>query len=395
LRLFAENRINLKDLSRLKFLQIGVCVGLILGIVFSHELWFPIARTFPRVPLVFASPILIDQLLTVILIISLIFLVASFRPKALFSAAITSLILLTFFDQIRLQPWVYQYFLLLVILALQTDDKTRHTLCLSQIIIAGLYFWSGIQKLNYSFSHETLPILLTPIQNLFPTVELPFVAIGLIAAIFELLIGCGLVFRKTRSLAVLLTIATHAGILILLISKNYNSIVWVWNAILIVLVIVAFWKNDNSIKPLFIFANQPNWKVRLVTFIVLLSLFLPILSFAGCWNMYLSGALYSGNTAIAVIRINQGLYQNLSPSAERSVFYSPKIEAQILPLAEWSIADLNVPVAPEQVVFKKALREVCKLSPNENQIELIIKEPPAILDGSYKVTKTSCEQLER
>jgi hypothetical protein len=385
----------LNNLNHLYFLRITVCLGFFVGIAFSFELWFPFARTFPRVTLIFESPVLIDQLLTIILVISLILISFSYRQKLFTIVAITSLIFLLFFDQMRLQPWVYQYLLLLVVLGLHEEIDSNQNLSLSQIIIAGLYVWSGIQKLNYSFSYETLPILLTPIQNLFPTVELPFVAIGLIAAIFELLIGCGLVFRKTRNLAVLLAVTVHTGILIVLISKNYNSIVWVWNAILIVLVIVAFWKNDNSIKHLITFANQPNWKVRLVTFIVLLSLFLPILSFAGWWNMYLSGALYSGNTAIAVIRINQGLYQNLSPNAKRSVFYSPKMEAQILPLSEWAIADLNVPVASEQEVFKNVFREVCKLSPTENQIELIIKEPPAILDGSYKVTKTSCEQLER
>jgi hypothetical protein len=385
----------LKDLNRLKFLRITVCLGFLVGIALSSELWFPIARTFPRVPMFLASPIFIDQLFTTVLVISLIFLLTPFRAKVFSVAAIVSLVLLIFFDQIRLQPWVYQYFLLLLILGLPTEKDSDQKLSLSQITIAGLYFWSGVQKLNFTFLHETLPTLLTPVQNLFPEVQLPYAVIGLSTAIIEILIGCGLLFRKTRNFAVLSVVVTHAIILVLLISKNHNSIVWVWNATLIMLVIIAFWKNENSIEQVFSFANQTNWKVRLVTYIVLASLSVPILSFSGWWNMYLSGALYSGNTAVAVIRIDENTLVNLPSTARKSVFQTKSKGEEMLPLFEWAITDLNVPVTPEKRVIKHVFREVCKLSTTKPEIELIIKEAPAILDGSYKVTKTGCEQLNR
>lgn len=59
------------------------------------------------------------------------------------------------------------------------------------------------------------------------------------------------------------------------------------------------------------------------------------------------------------------------------------------------MAELNVPVYPEQRVFKILTRKICNLAADKNQIELIIKERPAILDGNYKINRISCEQIER
>ena len=383
---------DLKNPNRLKFLRITVCLGFLFGILFSHELWFAWARTFPRVPLIFEVPILAEQIISVILVISLLLTALSFRPKIFLISAVSSLVLLISFDQMRLQPWVYQYLLLLIIIALSAE-KSDQTLLLSQIIVAGLYFWSGLQKINFTFSHETLPLILLPLQNLFPAFQLPFILIGSGIALSEFLIGCGLFFRKTRNFVVVSAVAMHTAILILLIVKNYNSIVWIWNAVLMVLIVILFWKNDVSIKQ--VFKKTNDFKLKAVTIGALASVLLPILSFVGWWDMYLSGALYSGNVEIGVVRINDNLLEKLPPNAQKSVFRTNSTGEQMLPVSEWSMADLNVPVYPETRIFKQAAREVCKLTNEKKEIELIIKERPAIFDGSYKITRISCEQIER
>ena len=390
----------MKTLNCLKFLLIAVCLGLIAGIFFSLELWFPMARTFPRVPIFIGLPentvLIVERTLTVILVISLILMTVSFCPKIFSIVAVSSLILLISFDQIRLQPWVYQYLLLLTVLALPTNDENSdQTLSLSQIIIAGLYFWSGVQKLNFTFLHETLPMLLTPLQNLLPSFQLPLVWLGIGIASAESLIGCGLVFRRTRKLAVWFAVAMHGFILALLIAKNYNSIVWIWNAALMLIVVIAFWKNDNSIKEAVTFSKANNWKVRLAKTISLASVLLPILSFIGWWDMYLSGALYSGNVEIGVIRINDNLYKKLPPNAQKSVFRTESGGEQMLPFFEWSIAELNVPVYPELRVFKQVAGDICRLTNYKSEIEMIVKEHPEIFNGNYKVRRISCAELER
>lgn len=312
-------------------------------------------------------------------------------------AAVSSLFILIFFDQTRLQPWVYQYLLLLVVLAShnwQREDEfgSNQTLGLVQFLIAGLYFWSGVQKLNFSFSHETLPILLTPLQNRFPSTSLPFVWLGVGMALIEAFIGCGLLWGRTRNLSVCLAVAMHLSILGLLIAKDYNSIVWVWNATLMLLVIAAFWKSGVSVKQTI--QEVENRKSIIAKLIVAASLLLPVLSFWGWWDMYLSGALYSGNVEIGVIRVNEEIIEKLPPKAQQSVFKTKSSGEKMLPLFEWAIAELNVPVYPEQRVFKEVFRDVCGLADDKNGIELIIKGKPAILDGRYQIARMSCAEIE-
>jgi hypothetical protein len=378
--------------TRLKFLKIAVCLGLLGGIIFSFELWFPFERTFPRVPFFFASPIAVDRLLTIILVSSLALLIFFQKLKIFLITAIASLILLIFFDQMRLQPWVYQYFLLLVVIAL-TRHAPDQTLGLAQILIAGLYFWSGLQKLNFAFLHETFPTLLAPLQNLFPSIEATPVLFGVAAALGESLIGIALLIRKIRSIAVCLAAFLHAVILSFLIAKNYNSIVWIWNAALIFLVAGAFWRSENSLKQTF--QAAVDWKGFLAKSITAAFVLLPVLSFFGWWDMYLSGALYSGNTQTAVIRVNAEVLEKLPQKARQSVIQTRNAGENFLPLFEWSIAELNVPAYPEQRVSKQIAAEICHLATDKNQLELIIKERPAIFDGKFKITRIDCHQLEK
>ena len=384
----------MKNLNRLKILRIIICVGFIGGIFFSFELWFPLTRTFPRVPVLFESPIFFDRFLSVVLVVSLVLTIFFQHLKVFLAVAVGSLFLLAFFDQMRLQPWVYQYFLLLIIFAF-SDENEEKTLGFTQIIIAGLYFWSGVQKLNFTFSHETLPILLEPFQNLFPSIQLPFVFIGITIALTEIFIGCGLLFRKARNMSVVLAIATHTAILTVLIAKNYNQIVWIWNIFLIAAVVTVFWKNDVSIKQIIAFADEKKRKIYAAKIITSASVLLPILSFFGLWDAYLSGALYSGNTAVGVVRISDDLFEKLPPKVRESIFQTKIGGEKFLPFLEWSLAETGVPAFPAQRVFKKIAAEICQIADDKSGVELIVKERPAILDGSYQLTRTNCELIEK
>lgn len=388
----------MKNPNRLKLLRITICLGLLVGIGCSHELWFPIERTFPRTPFLFVLPesfaVYFEWFFSSILVISLLSIIFCRRPNFFLFVAIFSLTLLSFFDQLHLQPWVYQYLLLLVVFYRhdwQTEDESavNQTLGLAQIIIAGLYIWSGVQKMNFTFSHELLPALLAPLQNLFPSVQLPFVFLGITIPVTESLIGCGLFFRKTRNLAVCLAVLMHSFVLSLLIAKDYNSIVWIWNFTLIFAVVFAFWQNSVSLRETII-----NRKFTPVKLIVFASVLLPILSFFGWWDLFLSGALYAGNVEIPVIRINEEVFEKLPPTAQSTVFQTKTTGEKMLPLFEWSIADTNAPVYLEERVFRQITREVCKLASDKNQIELIVRERPAILDGHYKVTVINCLELQ-
>lgn len=393
---------DVKKLNRLKRARAVVCLALLAGVLYSQELWFPVARTFPRAPVWFYLPenavSTVERSLAVILTISLAAAAFVRRPAIFLAAALAALAAAIFFDQTRLQPWVYQYFLLLVVLALggcrtESDLLAKQTLGLLQIVCAGLYFWSGVQKLNFTFFNQTLPFLLAPVQNVFPNVQLPVFLLGFGVAAAEIFIGCGLLVRKIRRVAVPAALVAHAVILVLLIGNDYNRVVWIWNAALMLLVIILFARSDASIKRAFA-PQGGGWKTKAAKFVAAAAIVLPALSFVGWWDAYLSGALYSGNTQAAALRIDDKVYDRLPPAARQSVFRMTSGE-RILGIFEWAMTDLNVPPNPEPRIFERAARSVCRLATDKTAVELVVKQRPAIFDGKYEVTRKTCAELER
>jgi hypothetical protein len=394
----------LNEFNRLKLLRYLLSAALIAGIFLSREMWFPSNRSFPRVPFLIALPeavvVPVERLLCVTLIGALILTPFVRRAHRVSAIAVASLSLLIFFDQMRLQPWVYQYLLLLGALTLHRE-KTKdgpspdHTLGQLQIVVAALYIWSGVQKLNFSFSHEVLPKLLAPLQSVLSAVHMPLVATGIGVALVETLIGCGLLVRRIRELCVWLAVAMHGLILGLLMTRGYNSVVWAWNAALALIVVALFLRSETTPWQTLRNWSAINTTARLAQAVVIASALLPVLSFWGWWDMCLSGALYSGNTAVAVVRINEAAYKKLPQTAQRQVFRTKSDGMQILPLFEWSMAELNVPPYPEPRIFRRLTSQVCKLAEGDSEVELVMKERPTILDGSYQVSRVSCAQLER
>jgi len=394
---------TLPEFNRLKILRYLLSAGLLAGMLLSRELWFPSHRSFPRVPFLFALPdavaVPVERSLCIILIVALIAAPVVRRANIVSAIAIAALGLLIFFDAMRLQPWVYQYLLLLSVLALHRehtkDEQTpQYTLGQSQIVVAALYIWSGLQKLNFSFSHEVLPKVLEPLQGVLSGVHPPLVATGVGVALVETFIGCGLLFRRTRELCVWLAVATHALILGLLITGRYNSVVWAWNAALPLIVVTLFWRRESAPWRTLRDWSATNRLTRVAHAGVIVSALAPALSFWGWWDMSLSGALYSGNTAVAVVRIGDAAYKKLPQTAQRQVFRTKNSGMQVLPFFEWSMAELNVPPYSEPRVFKFLTRHVCKLTAGDTDVELVMKGRPTILDGSYQVTRVSCAQLD-
>lgn len=396
------------DIKRFNFLRAIVCAGFLAGILLSHKLWFPLGREFPRAPLFSALAALssdivltIEWLLGAALFVSLIVSVFARRKMLAVSLAATAsvFILLVFLDHNRLQPWAYQYFLLLVVFVFynaRAEDESgrRGALFRVQLIIAALYFWSGLQKLNYNFHEQILPFLLAPVKNLLPPFDWPYFSIGIMIALVEMLVGVGLLFRRTRRLSASAAIAMHFTILILLIANRYNQIVWVWNLTLAALLFFGFWKSENSTKTALL-GNFSDWKETTVKALIAAAVVvLPATSFGGFWDAYLSGALFSGNTEVAVVKIDEGTYKKLPVSARSAVFTLPNSGERILPLVEWALGDVNVPPYPEQRVSIYAARFVCRLADDKTKVELIVRERPAFFDGTANIRRISCLELE-
>lgn len=382
-------------------MRVVTALALLSGMMLSPNLWFPTERTFPRAPLAdvlpqsFVAPV--EYFLGGLLIAALVALVFAKRRMRYLVALVIALALLVSLDQMRLQPWVYQYALFFVVLALHerrsTDERvSKQALSALRLIVAALYFWSGVQKLSFSFGHEVLPALLSPVQGLLPLTQTWLTALGICIALVEAFTGCGLLFRRTRKFCVWLALVMHFVILGLLVGRGYNSVVWAWNVALMLIVVILFWRDDTSARqalPDFRAGYTPGLAAQTLAAACAL---LPALSFWGWWDMNLSGALYSGRTAVAVVRVDGTAPEKLTETARRQVF-TTKGGERMLPLFEWAMAELNVPPYPEPRVFRQAARELCESAEDRSGVELIVKGKPAVLDGSYEVTRANCEQL--
>lgn len=390
------------EAARLAALRYVVGAALLSGVALSWNLWLPLSRSFPRAPLLNALPREAvppaEYFLSCTLVAALVASLFARRPAKYLVAAITSLGILVLSDQTRLQPWVYQCLILLIITALHArqgadERSTGIGLCALRLVVASLYVWGGAQKLNYSFGQEVLPQLLAPAQNYLTLTGAQLSGLGVAVAAAEMFIGGGLLLKKTRKLCVGFALAMHGIILGLLTAQGRNSVVWAWNVSLALTVVVLFRRGDAPSGR----ASAECWRAgntsaRASLVLAVLYAVLPVMSFRGWWDMYLSGALYSGNTAVAVVRVGEREYEKLPAAARRQVFMTAGGE-RMLPLFEWSMAELNVPPYPEARVFRQVAREVCRLTGDDSQAELIMRGRPALLDGSYVVSRADCVKL--
>lgn len=364
-------------------------IALLSGIALSFNLWFPINRTFPRAGVIDLPPA-VEIALSGLLAFSLLMLIISERRGLYLLAALSLLVLLILLDQMRLQPWVYQYSILFAVIAL-TRQTEEAAMSLLQLVVAGLYFWSGVQKLNFIFHQEVLPQLLAPFANYWIPGTNQLLILGLVIASIEIALSLGLIWKRTRNISVWVGVAMHVLLITLLVTMAHNRVVWPWNATLAVLLLLTFLGTRNSIGRAFARTGSESRHAQLL---VVLVLSLPVLSLSGHWDLYLSGALYSGITPQAVIRLPPTGVEMLPEAAKQQVFTTTSGDAA-LPLTEWSMAELNVPPYPEERVYRRVAAFVCRSSPEPRGIELVIRESPERLSGRYQVKRLNCDELIR
>jgi hypothetical protein len=383
--------------SRLYYLRLTIIIAYLTGIALSHKLWIGASRTFPTVPLIeglgIATPYA-EYLLSPLLIIALAFSAISNRPRRYLIAATVLTFFLILLDQSRLQPWLYQYLVMLSALGWYSgynSDRAAsdYGLAINQLVIAALYFWSGVQKLNWAFCHEVAPSLLAPYFG--RLAHLPAIGIGI--AICEALVGVCLLVRRTRHVAVFSAISMHSLILILLISQRQNSIVWPWNIGMIFMVPLLFWRTEINVWKRLLRFDESNSMGHFAKAVLVICGVLPGFSFIGLWDRYLSAALYAGNTSVAVVHLSDRVRSQLPPPV-RSHLFMTKDGQLMLPFYEWSMAELNVPPYPEARIYEALTRRLCGYAEDPREVKLIVKESPAVFSSSYTIRRIDCLNLK-
>lgn len=350
----------------------------------SVHLWFDLGRSFPRAPVLSSLTLRPDFLISGALIAVLVLVTITSHRRRYLVASVVLTAVLVLLDQTRLQPWVYQYAIVLALLSFASIANQQAVVAANQLVIATLYFWSGLHKLSWSFVYEVAPRLFDLSGLSLSPGALTIIALTI--AVFETLIGIGLLVRRTRRIAVVLACLMHTIILFTLIFSHINTAVWPWNLAMIAITFILFWRNEDSLF------EYLRWRRDYLPTAVLICSVLPALSFMGWWDLYLSGALYSGKSSVGVMRISEGLRERLPAKARELTFKTGRGEL-MLPFYEWSVADLNVPPYPEGRVYRQIARDLCKLDIDTQVNALIIKGRPALTNGSYELTVTACAEL--
>ena len=224
--------------------------GFFVALILSKHVWLT-ARHFPLVPVFSRLPPIpypVDYVLLAGLAILLGLIAASTAPKLYISAFLFLLVVLALLDQCRWQPWTYQYSLMLATLAVfywkggRADDEDA-ALNICRLIMASVYFYSGLQKLNPTFTVHVFPHLLDG-EGLLSDSMLQVLAI--FPPFIEASIGIGLLIQKFRQLAVVAAVVMHGFVLLKYgpLGFNYNTVVWPWNLTMIALDLILFWRTE-------------------------------------------------------------------------------------------------------------------------------------------------------
>lgn len=376
---------NLNAETRVRWIHRAVCLFFLIGIGMSLPLWAG-ERLFPHIP-VFRDMELpgavhwaLAGLLAIALVMNMVLL------KKLWAAALLILMALIILpDQMRLQPWVFVYFLIIFPLGLValTAKNAASLLNYVQILLIGVYVWSGLHKFTQSFIDIVYPLLL---KGLFKISDDSYLLEarewGYFLAAVELSIGIGLVFPKTRNVAVIGAVFTHLLIIAWVLIGNPNYTILPWNAAMIAVVILSSWnvKNRISLWP----ATSPGLRWATAALALLIWL-MPVLNIKNKWDAYLSFNLYTERISHMYVGLRQQALEGIDPRL--SDYYAEENlieEGRVIDVEKWSFDELKVPVYPALRVHKAIGRYFCQAPANTDQIMLVTFRRP-FREGHYEV----------
>lgn len=368
-------------------------LGFICCFFISYPLWFPVSNLYPSVP-VFESLSTLPKTLNYIistLFIVLLFISISpkFRVRGIIPASLVVLTLALSLDYLRIQPWVFYYFFVILTFVVYPSNRESDILDVIRIILACIYFWSGVQKLNFTFLFDTYPWLIDPLTGFFSeNLTSMLENTALFAPATEIICGIGLLFRKTQKTSMYLLVFMHAFILLMLgpIGHNSNLVIWPWNISFAIILVLLFQPETDFSITSFFSTKKKFYK----SFIVILFGILPALSFFNLWPMYFSSALYSSNKVKSEIFMPEILKSQLSEQVQSKI----NDQTNGLILNVWTQNELNVASYPNDQVHKKTFESLCNAYPEyEMEMILVTKSKPDIFTGETKESTYFCDEL--
>ena len=355
------------------------CVAFLITLALSWRAYIPSLRIFalsPVVEILGSTPVWLDWIILILNVGCLGWLVMKPLQRVPAVGVLTCTVFWVLQDLLRFQPYTYMY-VFTIVSAVFFGSRSIDAL---KIMVASVYVWGGLHKLNATFFLKTFPGFIEPLYK-FP--EEPSLLAALLALviflvpIFEATIGLLFVFfPRQRRLAtmmafiMLVTVLTSLG----LDGSTWNIIVWPWNIYLFLLVLTLFYKSTSA-------DDAVRFRLDALTFATV-SLFsiAPALALFGWGHSYPAFKLYSGNTKSAVVILAQNenvalLPNNLGQLAGR---------VHMLPLVDWTAHEFELVVYPELYVFRRGAEGLCPYLSERQSATLRIYDAPVF----YRIETT-------
>jgi hypothetical protein len=379
--------LRLTDETRVTWLTTITVFGFVAAILLTLPQW-TLDRTYPLTPIVpgFLLPNAAHVALTMILVGGMVFGLRSRHHRALgFTLALVSLAILTLADLIRFHPWALHYSGILFVIAasLWLRKHDSYLLDAARVVVGGIYFWSGVQKMNVRFVAETFPWFTRPLWEFHPESLLPlFMFLGLTVPVVEAAFAVGFFSKRFRTISI---IGSTAMILLVLSSigpfgHSWNSSVWPWNVAIFAMVITLFWKAE------FTFLGFVRRVRHSVLALLMFAIFwvMPLGNPFGLVDHYLSWSLYSGHVPEATLRGDPAILSALSERAD----------GNMLQFTEWTLDQMNNVPYPEERLFRTVFAAVCTRFDGDESLQLDIRTFPDYFDTAVVETLTySCSDM--
>ncbi|RZJ29640.1 MAG: DoxX family protein [Flavobacterium sp.] len=346
-----------------------ICIAWLCSKAISWKLWLA-DRFFPVIPVSEYFPQAnpgFHFLLFILSICSLLACVIAPKSKILAAAVILAELVSCALDQMRWQPWEYQYLLSFCFLLFSKDRKQFFSLL--AFLLAATYIFSGLHKFSGAFLYNiwdrTILVRLFGLSRL--AISHPLHYFGLVIPVIEIVIGCGLAFSSATKKYIAGAVLMHILIVIALspFGIGYNEVIIPWNIAMAFLIPIVFGSGELSLQIKML-------KNPLNSIVFIIAGLLPLLGLFGYWDNYLSFNLYSGSENLLVVCSGNpqlSVYQTKSRHFQFSSNH-PSIDAN-----KWALDELKVPIYPEERTFSALKKQWEKLHDGDDAKFFLCRYP--------------------
>ncbi len=335
---------------------IGLALAVLVGT--SWPLWTA-ATELPQIPwsgLLVSAPRWIDSaLLLLLLVASVAAVLGPSRPEWTRTIGfrlwlvLSGLILL---DQHRLQPWAYEFWLLLGVFSL-ADAPTA--LRCSRAVVVSVYVWSGVSKIDPGFVAGHGQMLLDGLLQSVGLADAAWnnaqrsLAVSLMPAA-ELLIALLLVLPRWRRFGLGLSIGLHL-VLLLAVGPwglDHKVGVLLWNVYFIGQNLLLFGASSRTAVDAVPSPIPDRKGDRLAVGFTVAAVLAPLLNPIGYWDHWPSWSVYSAHPAIVRMYVAEADVSRLPESLQPLVLPPEPLQSwRQVPLEQWSFAEREVPPYPQ------------------------------------------------